>query len=375
MVPVSEVDLAAFPAVAGGGPGEARSVRGGDRQPVEAVRGGDPHRLLLAGHVHQVHLEVAESQLVRGEQDVLEGGVDIGRPAHGPEVGEPALVAPVRIHRPDVRNQPVLREAPPDDPRPVGEVERAPVVAGHVGQAPLFAAVGAHGPDLAEVRRIDFGEPGLPLREVVLEHAPHRGEDDPRAVRRPASLGVVAVRVGEADEFAVRAPFHEDVHVGVVVPLVAALLAALPELDLLPLQLERTRVEVGRGEQDVPVLRGDERAGGLAVSRRHASDVAGFHREQVDLEEGVPRFPLRLEDHLPPVGGEVALAGAPALDRQAADTAQEPRLVVIPLPREDGTGQTSAQRNWKYEHEAAGYAPQRLEHGETRAANRPVGSP
>ena len=238
VIPVSEVDLAALPAVAGGRPGEARSVGGGDRQTVEAVRGGDPDRLLLAGDVHHVHLEVAESQLVGGEQDVLEGGVDVRRPAHGTEVRELTLIAPVRVHGPDVRDQSVLRKAPPDDPRPVGEVERAAVVAGNVGQAPLFAAVGAHGPDLAEVRRIDFGEPGLPLRQFVLEHAPHRGEDDPFAVRRPASLGVVALRVGEADEFSVRAPFHEDVHVGVVIPLVAALLAALPELDLLLLEFD-----------------------------------------------------------------------------------------------------------------------------------------
>ena len=289
--------------------------------------------------------------------------MDVRRPAHGPEVGELALIAPVRVHGPDVRDQSVLRKAAPDDPRPVGEIERAAVVAGNVGQAPLLAAVGAHRPDLAEVGRIDFGEARLPLREFVLEHAPHRGEDDPLPVRRPASLGVVAPRVGEADEFAVRPPLHEDVHVGVVVPLVAALLAALPELDLLPLQVERTRVEVGRGEQDVPVLPRDERAGGLAVTRRNPAHVPGLHREQVDLEEGVSRFPLRLEDHLPTVGGEVALAGAPSLHGQAADAAQEPRLVLSPLPCEDGHGQASAQRNWKYEHEAAGYAPQRLEHG------------
>ena len=123
-----------------------------------------------------------------------------------------------------------------------------------------------------------------------------------------------------------------------------------------------------RSEEDVAVLPRDEAAGRLPLPGGDPPHVAGLHGEQVDLEEGIPRLPLRLEDHLLPVRREVPLAGTLPLDRQPPDPAQEPRLVLIPLPCGNGdrqaATQSSNQSSKEYEHEAAGNTPQRLEHKE-----------
>ena len=302
--------------------------------------------------------------------------MDVGGPAHGPEIGQLTLVASIRPHRPDLRDQPVLRKAAPDNPGTIGKEERAAVVSRNIGEPPLLAPVRPHHVDLGEVRGIDLGETRFPLGKLALEHVPHRGEDDPLAVGRPASLGVVSLGVRETHRFSIKTPLDEDVHEGVVVPRVTAFLAALPERDLLLLQLDGTRIEMRRSEEDVAVLPRDEAAGCLPLPGGDPPHVAGLHGEQVDLEERIPRLPLRLEDHLLPVRREVPLAGTPPLDRQPPDPAQEPRLVLIPLPCGNGgreartqsskqsSKQSSRQSSREYEHEAAGNTPQRLEHKE-----------
>jgi hypothetical protein len=49
-----------------------------------------------------------------------------GCPAHGAELGDLLLFAAVRIHRPDVGDEALLVEAPPDDALAVGEKNGPP---------------------------------------------------------------------------------------------------------------------------------------------------------------------------------------------------------------------------------------------------------
>ena len=109
-----------------------------------------------------------------------------------------------------------------------------------------------------------------------------------------------------------------------------------------------------RSEEDVAVLPRDEGAGRLPLPRGDSPHVTGLHEKQVDLEERIPRLPLRLEDHLLPVGREVPLASAPPLDGKPPNPAQEPGPVLIPLPCGNGGRQPPNQNSKEYEHEAAG---------------------
>ena len=183
VVPVGDVELAAVAAVAARCPDELAAVRRRHGQAVEAVRVGDPDRFLRALRVDDEDLEVLETELVRGEEDVLARGVLVRGPAHRAEVGQLPLVGAVGVHRPDIGDQAVLAEAPPDDAGTVGEEEGAAVVSGHVREPGLFAAVGAHDVDLAEVRGIDFQQVRFALGELPVVGVAGGGEDDPLAVR------------------------------------------------------------------------------------------------------------------------------------------------------------------------------------------------
>src|SRR5687767_3507546 len=86
-----------------------------------------------------------------------------------------------------------------------------------------------------------------------------------------------------------------QIHLGVVVPRVAAFLARGPELEFVALQLCRARVVMCRGEQDASVWT-EEGASRLSQARRDSLGVAGGECHRIDLIEGVPRLTLALED-------------------------------------------------------------------------------
>src|SRR3712207_3905746 len=75
----------------------------------------------------------------------------------------------------------------------------------------------------------------------------------------------------------------------------------------------------------------EERARRLADSRRDAGGVPRLQVHDVDLVELIPRFPFALERQPPPVRGPVALAGAPALHREAPDPREEIPLAILGL--------------------------------------------
>ncbi len=176
----------------------------------------------------------------------------VGRPAHRAEIGQLLLVAAVELHAPDVSDQAVFVEVAPDDALAVREEERAAVVAPHLGQASLLAAIGAHDVDLAEVRRVDLEHLLLFSAQLAAVGVTHGREDDPLAVRRVAGLGVVAERVREADQLPSLRLLDPDLELRVVVPGVAALLAGSAKLELLALQIQRAGIVMRRAEQDVP---------------------------------------------------------------------------------------------------------------------------
>ena len=237
--------------------------------------------------------------------------------------------------------QALLVEAAPDDLLAVGREERAAVVAGHVGQALLVRAVGAHDVDLGEVARVLVERLLLLVvqRAVVGARASTRRRSTgrrassclrrrsrARSVSRFSAAGLLAVGV--------------DVHLRVVVPRVAALLARRAERELLVLVLLRLRIGVRRRELDLVAARTEERAGGLADAGRDPLGVAARQIEHVDLIERVARLALALEDQPLAVRRPVAFAGALALDGQAADAGEEIALLIggrVLLARRGGT--------------------------------------
>ena len=194
-------------------------------------------------------------------------------------------VGAVRLHRPDVGDEPGLVEAAPDDPLAVVREERPAVVAGHVGQPLLARAVGAHDVDLGEVARVLLELLLLRVGQRAVVGVAHRREHDPLAVGRVAAFGVVAARGRQPLQRAGLLAVGVDVHLRVVVPRVAALLARGAERELLVLVLLRLRIVVRRRELDLVGARPEERAGGLADAGRDALGVAGRQIEHVDLIE------------------------------------------------------------------------------------------
>ena len=226
--------------------------------------------------------------------------------------------------------------------------ERPAVVAGDVREPPLARAVGLHDVDLGEVAGVDFELLLLGVAERPVVGVAHRRERDPLAVRRVAAFSVVPPGRRQARQLAGAAAVDVDVHLGVVVPGVAALLAGGAERVLLVLILLRFRIGVRGGELDVAVGAGpEERAGRLAQARRDPFRVAALEIERVDLVEGIAGLAFALEHEALAVGRPVAFAGALALDGQAPDARQEVALFEIrrcgQREEEDGERERSTQ--------------------------------
>ena len=267
--------------------------------------------------------------LVGGEDRVMARGVEVRCPGHRDEIREAAHVGAIRAHGVDVGVQPFLVEAAPDDSFAVDREERAAVVAGGFGQPRLVAAVGVHDVDLAEVGGIGFQALAVFLRQALRRvGAAQRCEDDPCAVGGIGSLGVVARCVGQPLETGSVTFGGEHVHVLVVVPVVAALLARSAELALFTLPGLRLGIEMRRREQHAIRSRTEERAGGLADAGRNTVGVPGGEIEMVDLEERIAGFPLALEDERLAVGGEVAFTGAASLEGDLPRLGEEPGFGV-----------------------------------------------
>ena len=106
--------------------------------------------------------KLSKPSLLEANRTYSPDGVRVGRPAHRFEVGEPPWIRPVEVHRPEVGQEPVFGENARQTIRePSAKKKGPPSYPGGVRQPPGFAAVGAHDPDLAEVRGIGFEQPAL----------------------------------------------------------------------------------------------------------------------------------------------------------------------------------------------------------------------
>src|SRR5262249_35665450 len=152
----------------------------------------------------------------------------------------------------------------------VGCEEWTTIVAGHVREATLSRAVGAHDVDFGEIARIPFELLLLLVGQLAVVRVAHRREDDPLAVWRVAAFGVVPPRLRQSLERAGFFAVRVDVHLRVVVPGVAALLARCAKRELLLLVLLRFRIGMRRGEFDLVGARAEECARCLTDSRRNA---------------------------------------------------------------------------------------------------------
>ncbi len=156
----------------------------------------------------------------------------------------------------------------------------------------------------------------------------HRREHDPLTVGRVGRLGVVALCGGQARQRAGLLVEREDVHLRVVVPRVASLLARGAERQFLVLVLLRPGIEVGGGEEHLVAVRPEECAGGLPDPRGDPFDVACRQIEREDLVPGVGRVAFALKDHALAIRREIPFAGASALHGEPADPREEIALLV-----------------------------------------------
>ena len=82
----------------------------------------------------------------------------------------------------------------------------------------------------------------------------------------------------------------------------------------------------------------------LPDAGRDARRVAGLHVHQIDLIEGIAGLALALKDELLAVVRPVALAGAAALDRQAADRVRGSRAPDGWAVRQQGPAEAGRDR-------------------------------
>ena len=144
VVPIGGKDLRGAAGGAPRGPGKPAAVGRKSRQTVEAVRVSDADRIVPAFRIHDVELEVGKALRIGGEQDVIAGRMEKGRPRHGAQAGDPFWLRTVGVHGEDFRRRAVFRETPPNDLFAVGAEKRAAVVAGGGGQTAPVRAVGVH---------------------------------------------------------------------------------------------------------------------------------------------------------------------------------------------------------------------------------------
>ena len=252
MIPVGHEDLRVLLRRATARPRELLSVRREHRQAVEAIRVSHAHRLARALGVDEEQLEVREAQLVRREDDVAARRMKIRCPRHRAEVREPPHVRAVELHRVHVGGVALLAEAPPDDALPVRREERPAVVARCARESAHIRAVGVHQINVAEVGGVHLHALAVLGREFVQrERVAHGAERDEFAVGRIAALGVVAWRVGEPPHVRAIALSDKQLHAIIVIPRVAARLAARAEVEFRLLLRLRLRVHVRAGEEHV----------------------------------------------------------------------------------------------------------------------------
>ena len=224
--------------------------------------------------------------------------------------------------------RPCSSKLPPQDLRAVGREERPAVVAGRRRQTALAGAVGLHDVDLAEPARVGGELLLLDVAERVVVGGARRREHDPLSVRGVAGFGVVAADVGEPGQRLGLLGVGVDLHLGVVVPGVAALLARGAKRELVVLILLRLRIVVRRGEQNLVGAGAEEAARRLAQAGRDAGGVAGREVHHVHLIERIAGLPLALQHEPLAVRRPVAFAGPPPLDREPAHARQEVALLV-----------------------------------------------
>ncbi len=151
IAPIRDEDLCFAIRGAAAGPGESLAVGRENRQTIEALGVGHAHGFFFAGAVDHVELEVAIAVLVGGKDDVVARGVIVGRPRHGAQMGDLALIGTVDIHGPDFGLRPLGIEAAPYQSLSVGAEERSTVIAGLLRKPPDVSAIRIHDVNFHEV--------------------------------------------------------------------------------------------------------------------------------------------------------------------------------------------------------------------------------
>ena len=219
---------------------------------------------MLAGCIDEVELEVGEAVEVRGEDQILATGMEIGGPAHRTELRKRLWIAAIDVHGPDLGHIALRREATPADALAVGAEKRPAVVAGHVGEAFHVRAIGIGRVDLHEILFVDLEALLVLFAELRFVSLAIAGKDHLLAIGRPTAFGIIATGVGEVFELLVGERVFPDLVVLVVVPGVFADFGSLPLLILGLLKLLRVRVGVRAGEEHAFAVRMNPRTGRLA---------------------------------------------------------------------------------------------------------------
>ena len=287
---------------------------------------GDADRLAGTVTIHEIELEIVEAVQVCREDEVFAAGMEKGSPRHGAEAGELFLTGAVDVHGEHLGRHAFAVEAAPADLLAVGAEKRAAIVAISLCQ-PLHAGpVGVHEIQLHGKFLVELEEFRVLFRKAGLVGLAVRGKDDVLPIRRVGALGVVALCLGQIRVGLGGRVVFDDVEGLVVVPAVFPGLARLAEFDLVLLLLPGGGIVLSGGVEDLFAIGMDPGAGRFAVAGRDPLGVAGLQIQPVDLVEGIALLALALEDHLAPIGREIALAGAFALERELPDVREQRRF-------------------------------------------------
>ena len=121
--------------------------------------------------------------------------MEVGRPRHRFEIGQPAFIRAIQFHRVDVRDHTALIEPPPDDALSIRREEWAAVVAGRGSEPALIGAIRVHDVDVAEVSRVSLVALAIVGGEFLERiRSAERTEHDLAAVRRVTRFRVVPLR-------------------------------------------------------------------------------------------------------------------------------------------------------------------------------------
>ena len=184
-------------------------------------------------------------------------------------------------------------------------------------EPPLVGAVRVHQVDLPKPGRIGGEVLILRRRELVGGVRVAQGtKGDQFAVGRKRTFGIVAQGRREPTDLRAIALGHENVHVFVIIPGIAALFTGGAEGEFGLLLFHRCGIQMRGGEHQLVGPRTEKGAGGLAVAGRDAVAVAALQIQQMDLVKWIRGIAFTLKDQRLAIRGEVTLAAAPPFKDQ-----------------------------------------------------------